>query len=67
MTIVRNPFRSGPLFQQQQRKSGGQKQIAIDNRGNQAKQNWSWSSKDKNFQGGGRRFQGKSVTNSTVS
>ena len=33
----KKPFRSGPSFQQQQRKSGGQKQIATDNRGNQAK------------------------------
>ena len=37
----KKPFRSGPSFQQQQRKSGGQKQIATDNRGNRAKQNWS--------------------------
>ena len=29
-----NPFRSGPSFQQQQRKSGGQKKIAVGNRGN---------------------------------
>ena len=28
------PFRSVPSFQQQQRKSGGQKRIATDNRGN---------------------------------
>ena len=63
----KKPFQSGPSFQQKQRKSGGQKQIATDNRGNQAQQNWSCSRKDKNFQGGGRRFQGKSITNSTVS
>lgn len=31
------------------------------------KKKWSWSGKDTNFQGGGRRFQGKKVTNSTVS
>ena len=63
----KKPFRSGPSFQQQQCKSGGQKQITTDNRGNRAKQNWSWSRKDTNFQGSGRRFQGKSITNSTVS
>ena len=28
---------------------------------------WSWSRKDKSFQGGGRRFDGKNVINSTVS
>ena len=63
----KKPFRSGTSFQQQQRKSGGQKQITTDNRGNRAKQNWSWSRKDTNFQGSGRRLQGKSITNSTVS
>ena len=63
----KKPFQSGPSFQQKQRKSGGQKQIATDNRGNQAQQNWSCSRKDKNFQGSGWRFQGKSITNSTVS
>ena len=31
------------------------------------KQNWSWSRKDTNFQSGGKRFQDKSITNSTVS
>ena len=31
------------------------------------KKKWSWSGKDTNFQGGSRRFQGKKVTNSTVS
>ena len=31
------------------------------------KQNWSWSMKETNFQGGGRRFQGKNITSSTVS
>ena len=41
------PFRSGPSFQQQQRKSVWHKQIATDNRGNQVKRNWSWSRKDK--------------------
>ena len=34
----KKPFRSGPSFQQQQRKSGVQKQNATGNRGNQAKQ-----------------------------
>ena len=63
----KKPFPFDPSFQQQQCKSGGQKQIATDNGGNRAKQNWSWSRKDTNFQGGGRRFQGKSITNSTVS
>ena len=63
----KKPFRSGTSFQQQQCKSGGQKQITTDNRGNRAKQNWSWSRKDTNFQGSGRRLQGKSITNSTVS
>ena len=63
----KKPFRSDPSFQQQQRKSGGQKQIATGNRDNQAKQNWSWSRKDTSFQGGGRRVQGKNITNSTVS
>ena len=52
----KKPFRSGPSFQQQQRKSGGQKQFATGNRGSQGKQNWNWSRKDMNFQGGGRRF-----------
>ena len=34
----KKPFRSCPLFQQQQqRKNGGQKQITTDYRGNQAK------------------------------
>ena len=33
----KKPFRSGALFQQQQRKNGGQKQITTDYRGNQAK------------------------------
>ena len=47
----KKPFRSGTSFQQQQCKSGGQKQITTDNRGNRAKQNWSWSRKDTNFQG----------------
>ena len=63
----KKPFPFDPSFQQQQCKSGGQEQIATDNGGNRAKQNWSWSRKDTNFQGGGRRFQGKSITNSTVS
>ena len=63
----KKPFRSGTSFQQQQCKSGGQKQITTDNRGNRAKQNWSWSRKDTDFQGGDRRFQGKSINNSTVS
>ena len=34
-------FQPGASFQQQQRKSGGQKQIATGNRGNQGKQSWS--------------------------
>ena len=63
----KKPFRSGPSFQQQQLKSGGQRQIATDNQGNQAKQKWSWSKTVTSFQGSGRRFQGKSITNSTVS
>ena len=33
----KKPFRSSPSFQQQQHKSGGQKQIATDNRDNRAK------------------------------
>ena len=57
-------FRSDPSLQQQQRKSGRQKQIAKDN---QAKQNRSRSRKDTSFQGVGRRFQSKGITNSTVS
>ena len=63
----KKPFPFDPSFQQQQCKSGGQEQIATDNGGNRAKQNWSWSRKDTNFQGSGRRLQGKSITNSTVS
>ena len=63
----KKPFRSGPSFQQQQRKRGGQKQVATGNRGNQAKQNWNWSRKDTNFQCSGRRFEGKNITNTTVS
>ena len=55
------------MLQQQQRKSRGQKPIATDNRGYQAKQNRSWSRNDMTFQGGGRRFQGKSITNSPAS
>ena len=42
----KKPFRSGPSFQQQQRKSGGQKRIATGNRGNHGKQNLSWSRKE---------------------
>ena len=61
------PFRSGPSFQQQQLKSKRQKQIAIGNRGSQGKQNWSWITKDTSFQGDGRRFQGKNITNSIAS
>ena len=38
----------------------------MNNRCNLAKQNWRWSGKYTNFQGSGRRFQGKSITNSTV-
>ena len=63
----KNPFRSGPSFQQQQRKSGGQKQIATDNRVNQSKQTWSWNRKNTNFHNDGWRFQSESVTNSVVS
>ena len=36
----KKPFRSGYSFQQQQCKSGGQKQIATGNRDNEAKQNF---------------------------
>ena len=57
-------FRSDPSLQQQQRKSGRQKQIAKDN---QAKRNRSRSRKDISFQGVSRRFQSKGLTNSTVS
>ena len=63
----KRPFRSGPSFQEQQRKSGGQKQIATGNRGSQGgKQNWSWNRKDTSFQGGGSRFQGKNINSSIV-
>ena len=41
-------FLSNPSFQQQQPKSRVKKQIATGNRGNQAKQNCSWSRKDTN-------------------
>ena len=57
---------TGPSFQQQQRKSKGQWQTTTGNRGNQGRQNLSWSMKDMNFQGDGRRFQGD-TTNPTAS
>ena len=65
LTTVRSPFYLALMFQQQC-KGEGQKQIAVANQGNQGKQNWSWRMKYTNFQGGSKRFQGKNITNSSV-